>query len=376
MARREGKKGRASGLRRWIPRRFGRGARIAAAIGAGLGAAALAIAWGGAGCSGWDPSAPFERNAPEVDEAIRDLDAGKLESAEEALERYLGTGPCTDGGIGLPDTVREKHNGSFDLGLVLFHVAERFGRRFGDEEEGRGEGTASADDEVRMARRSAEIDCALVVVKAIASDDKVPIDLRARAHYLAGNLEFLRRRYEEAVRQYDEALKLVPGVPEEAGGDGIGRDAAWNRAIALRRIEDQKDAGPDAPDEPPDASDDAADVDEPDAESPPDAGPDGGEAGPDGGDEDENESEPDAGEGDAGDDGGNQGEGPDAGGEDGGQDGGSEPPSEPEPQPSEPPPSDARQDERILDQLEEAPTYQEQEAKQRARSRGRAMEDK
>ncbi len=39
-----------------------------------------------------------------------------------------------------------------------------------------------------------------------------------------------------------------PASTPEAGGDGIGRDAAWNRAIALRRQEDQKDAGSDAPD--------------------------------------------------------------------------------------------------------------------------------
>ncbi len=89
----------------------------------------------------------------------------------------------------------------------------------------------------------------------------MPIDLRARAHYLAGNLEFLRREYQSAVDAYDGALKLIPGLPNDAG-DGIGRDAAWNRAIALRRIEDEdkkKDAGqdgsPDAqPDAPPDAS--------------------------------------------------------------------------------------------------------------------------
>ncbi|WP_437894583.1 tetratricopeptide repeat protein [Sorangium sp. So ce124] len=320
------------------------------------------------GCSGWDPTSPFERNAPAVDQAIRDLDAGNLESAAQALESYLGTGACSDAGIGLPDSVRQKPNGSFDLGLTLFHLAERYGHRFGDEELADG----GTEQEQSDALRGIEIDCALVLVKAIGADPSVPADLRARARYLSGNLEFLRRKYEDAVTYYDQALAIIPGVLEEAGGDGVGRDAAWNRAIALRRIEDQKDAAPpDAePDAPPDAEPDAP----PDAE--PDAGDDGGDqdAGNDGG-------EPDAGDDgggqDAGDDGGDQDQSPDAGPQDQTPDAGS--PEQPEPpreQPQEPPQT-GRQDDRILDQLEEAPTYQEQEAKNKAgMRRGRGMEDK
>ncbi|WP_437793324.1 tetratricopeptide repeat protein [Sorangium sp. So ce693] len=320
------------------------------------------------GCSGWDPTSPFERNAPAVDQAIRDLDAGNLESAAQALESYLGTGACSDAGIGLPDSVRQKPNGSFDLGLTLFHLAERYGHRFGDE----GLADGGPEQEQSDALRGIEIDCALVLVKAIGADPSVPADLRARARYLSGNLEFLRRKYEDAVTYYDQALAIIPGVLEEAGGDGVGRDAAWNRAIALRRIEDQKDAAPpDAePDAPPDAEPDAP----PDAE--PDAGDDGGDqdAGNDGG-------EPDAGDDgggqDAGNDGGDQDQSPDAGPQDQTPDAGS--PEQPEPpreQPQEPPQT-GRQDDRILDQLEEAPTYQEQEAKNKAgMRRGRGMEDK
>ncbi|MDC0678613.1 tetratricopeptide repeat protein [Sorangium atrum] len=320
------------------------------------------------GCSGWDPTSPFERNAPAVDQAIRDLDAGNLESAAQALESYLGTGACSDAGIGLPDSVRQKPNGSFDLGLTLFHLAERYGHRFGDE----GLADGGPEQEQSDALRGIEIDCALVLVKAIGADPSVPADLRARARYLSGNLEFLRRKYEDAVTYYDQALAIIPGVLEEAGGDGVGRDAAWNRAIALRRIEDQKDAAPpDAePDAPPDAEPDAP----PDAE--PDAGDDGGDqdAGNDGG-------EPDAGDDgggqDAGNDGGDQDQSPDAGPQDQAPDAGS--PEQPEPpreQPQEPPQT-GRQDDRILDQLEEAPTYQEQEAKNKAgMRRGRGMEDK
>jgi tetratricopeptide (TPR) repeat protein len=314
------------------------------------------------GCYGWDPREPFERNAPEVDQALADLDAGRFTSAEEALETYLGTGACSDGGIGLPDAVRQKYNGSFDLGLVLFAVAEKYGRRFGEEELGDG-GPA---EEQQMANRSLEIDCALIIVRAIAEDTKVPIDLRARAHYLAGNLEFLRRKYEEAVKHYNDALALIPGMPEDSGADGIGRDAAWNRAIALRRIEDQKDAGqdapedspPDAPEDSPDGNDDASDGSEGNDGS---NGDDGGDGGNDGGQ-------------DAGNDGGEDGGQPDAGQDAGREDSGA--PEQPPPQPAKPEMQKGQED-RILDQFEGAPTYQEQEAKIRAANRTRrVMEDK
>ena len=324
--------------------------------------------WLASGCSGWDPRSPFERNAPAVDQALADLDAGRFESAEQALESYLGTGPCTDAGIGLPDAVRQKYNGSFDLGLVLFSVAEKYGRRFGEEEQSDG----GPEEEQLAAMRSLEVDCALIVVRAIAEDPKVPIDLRARAHYLAGNLEFLRKKYEEAVRHYDDALALIPGLPEDAAADGIGRDAAWNRAIALRRIEDQKDAGQDADqdanqDAGQDGSDDASDGSDGDDGS---DGSDGSDGGDDGGNDAGEDAGDDGGK-DAGDDGGDGGE--DAG-QDAGQDGGQSPP--PPPQPASPEPQPGQED-RILDRFEEAPTYQEQEAKMKAGTRrGRVMEDK
>ncbi|WP_206079553.1 tetratricopeptide repeat protein [Polyangium spumosum] len=343
---------------------------------------ALACVLGGAtwlasGCSGWDPRSPFERNAPAVDQALADLDAGRFESAEEALETYLGTGPCTDAGIGLPDAVRQKYNGSFDLGLVLFSIAEKYGRRFGEEEMGDG----GPEEEQLAAMRSLEIDCALIVARAIAEDPKVPIDLRARAHYLAGNLEFLRKKYEEAVRHYDDAIALVPGLPEDAAADGIGRDAAWNRAIALRRIEDEKDAGQDAEqDAEQDANQDAGEDGGDDASdgSDGDDGSDGSDGGDDGGNDAGEDGGNDAGE-DAGDDAGKDGGDGDGGqdqdaGEDAGKDAGQPPP--PPPQPASPEPQPGQED-RILDRFEEAPTYQEQEAKMKAGTRrGRVMEDK
>src|SRR5262249_14095985 len=154
----------------------------------------------------------------------RELDAGNHRSAEDILEEYLGTGPCSDAGIGLPDAVKLKPNASFDLGLTLFYLGETFGQPFGEEEEG-----VLGPEAKRQARLPGlQTNCALIVALAIANDPSVPLELRARAHYLAGNLEFMRRHYEDAVKHYDEALRLVPGMLEEAGGDDIGRDAAWN----------------------------------------------------------------------------------------------------------------------------------------------------
>lgn len=325
------------------------------------------------GCSGWEPSEPFERNAPAVDEAIREMDGGRFESAEQLLEEYLGTGPCGDAGLGLPPLVRERPNASFDLGLVLFHLGEKYGRRFGEEEE------AAEDPEAQKqaGARALEVDCAQIVVKAIAADTKVPIDLRARAYYLSGNLEFLRAEYQAAVREYDSALGLVPGLWPEAGpGDDVGRDAAWNRAIALRRIREHEDAGQDG----------GADADAADDSMAPDARPDGSDdAGEDDGGSDagaEDGGQPEAGAPDAGGpDGGDQ-DSPkeDGGAQDGGNQGG-EDAAAPQPQPEEPQEQPGQGDEaqrdRILDELEQTPTYQQQEAKKRAGIRPRyRMEDK
>jgi tetratricopeptide (TPR) repeat protein len=295
---------------------------------------------------GVNPARPFERQAPQVKEAIVALDGGNAPAAESLLESYLATGSCTDGGFGIPDKVRERPYASFDLGLALFQLGERFGRRFGDEIATRDAGPTPAEQQLAELR-NVEVECALRVVLAIAGEGDVPLELRARAHYLAGNLEFLRGAYKEAVRHYDEALKLIPGIVD--GGDTIGQDAAWNRAIALFRIEEEKkrDAGSDAS---------SADGGVPDAGRPDggnDAPGDSGGGGPDSG----NKNDKKDGGGSSGDDGA-QGPGPDA----------ASPPN-PDPadagqQPENPRPN-VNQDERMLDMLESAPTFQQQDAKNR-----------
>lgn len=303
---------------------------------------------------GWDPSRPFERDAPQVKEAIEHYDGGDAQTAAILLEDYLLTGACNEGNIGTPNRLVERPNGTFDLGLALFKIGEAYGHRFGDEEN-----DAGFLDPNLKGMRSGIVECALRILRRVAEDASQSASLRARARYLEGNLLFLTAAYQEAVTAYDKALELAPGMGD--GGpiglpdgsqvtyapDPVGRDAAWNRAIALRRIEDKKDAGNDG-------------------------GGDGGEGGAgDGGGE--------AGGNDAGNDGGGDGgggnDGNDGGNDGGGQnepDAGQDAASPPPPKPDEPdagappPPSRQSQDDRILDQLENAPTVQQEAARKQA----------
>jgi hypothetical protein len=292
------------------------------------------------------------RNAPAVDEAIAAYDAGDAGSAVSLLQQYLATGKCEQGNIGAPESVRSKPNASFDLALGLFEIGERYGQRFG-EEEPPGDAGKNPEAEAAKEKRSSEVECALRIVRIVAADASVPIDLRARAFYLVGNLEFLRGDYESAVKGYDASLALIPGLPVDGGTDGIGRDAAYNRAIALSRIEDEKkDAGPDAP---PDASPDSG---EPDGGEQPDSGEQ------DGGDKQDDPQNQDGGPPDAG-------KQPDPQNQDGGS-----PDAGKQPEPQEPPQQPKNQDDRILDMLERAPSVQQQDAKNRSLTGRPRTEDK
>ncbi len=315
---------------------------------------------------GWDPSKPFERESPQVREAITHLsDGGDAQSAQDLLEEYLATGACKEGSIGTPPRVRERSNGSFDLGLAFFQIAEKYGRRFGEEEFDAGNPDPSAESTKTL--RGAQVDCALKLVRAVATDPAQPVDLRARARYLEGNLLFLTGAYEEAVRAYDAALELAPGMHDsgpigvgEAGRaynpDLLGRDAAWNRAIALRRIEDKKDAGNDG------------------------GGDGGGDSGQQGDGGDKNDDNKDGGSDKNKDSGAKDGGGKDSGAKDAGGDDNknkNEPPKPPEDAGAPPPPSRQNQDERMLDQLENAPTVQQEAARKAGQKRRvRGMSDK
>jgi hypothetical protein len=267
---------------------------------------------------GWNPSRPFDRDVPAVSAAIADLDAGDAASATARLEEYLSTGACKEGSIGAPDSLKRRPDGTFDLGLSLFRVGEQYGKRFGEDD-------VKESDENVHAGRHAQIACARRLLEVLEGDG-VEAGLRARARYLEGNLEFLDGEYEDAVRAYDRALVLAPGLVD--AGDALGRDAAWNRAIALRRIEDKKDAGQDASPSP-----DARPPDSGRGDGSSDTGHDAATQGPDGGDDRDKDAGPPPPE-------------PDA--------------AAPPPDSGAPPPPPSRnEDERMLDQLENAPTLQQ-----------------
>ena len=301
---------------------------------------------------------PFTRNAPAVDQALSAIDAGDSGASVDLLERYLSTGKCTGGNIGTPDSIQNRSNAAFDLGLALFRVAEQYGGRFGDPSAPVNAQQQNPALQQQLAQRGEQIDCALRVVLALTDLPTAVTEFKARANYLAGNLYFLREEYKKAVKSYDQALRLIPGTAGDKG-DGIGRDAAWNRAIALERSER----------EPPDAGQDGGNPNPGDGGAG-DAGknsqqPDSGNK-PDSGDSNKNQDKPDASkpQPDAGNDKQSQGDA-----------GAPPPPPKDSPQPSR----DAQnQDDRILDELEQTPSLSEHAAKEQANHRRGMvrMEDK
>lgn len=198
----------------------------------------------------------FSRYSPDVDEAIANIDSHDAGDAHRILSNYLNTGKCQAGEIGTPQTLRERPHAAYDLALALFDLAERFGGRMG-------EPPADPNDPntaPTLAKRSQEVDCGLRIARLIAHDSATALDLRAKAFFLSGNLEFLRHDYKNAVESYNEALRLVPGGVLNQGNPAarepdFGADTAFNRALALKLAEEQEknkpkppDAGPPQPD--------------------------------------------------------------------------------------------------------------------------------
>lgn len=331
------------------------------AIAVGLSSAAFFVA------CGWDPKKPFERYSPDVDRAAADIDSGRPREAQEKLKTYIGASAC-DGGAMTVLNAADASNATFDLGLTLFKLAEQYGRKLDDAVVFKDGGPGQEDKQLDLARGD-QLDCAKAVLDAILSRD-MPVDLEARARYLRGNVAFLDRNWQSAIEDYDKALSLIPGLPIDAG-DGIGRDAAHNRALALRfRDEEQKrDGGADA-----DADGDAdgdADADAPDgpdadadADAPKDAPQDqDGDAPNDA----EGDGAPQPNE-DGGKDGGDGNDKPDGGKGDGGKEAGA---------PRSDVPQGPGQDERMLDMFEQAPTFQREESKSRGNARKmRGSQDK
>jgi Ca-activated chloride channel homolog len=355
----------------------------------GVGAGALlplllcAALWQAAsGCNSPAVDKIFTRHAPDVDDAISAFEGHDAGAAERQLSGYLGLAPCREGTINASPALADKAEASFDLGLVLFRIGEKFGRRFGEDP-----GQAQEDAHL-LAQRSSEVACATSVVRELVARGALPIDLRAQAYYLLGNLEFLRREYEAAVSSYDHALTLVPG-DDAATALGTGRDAAHNRALALRLRDESKpppppDAGPPEhgdggtpPDEPPPHSDAGKnppkdDEDKQDKQDKPDKDEENKDEKPDDKDapkdDEQDPKKPDQPQSQDDDDKGKNEPSP--------QD--QQQKQDPKEQKGAPPPQSLSlsQDDKMLDQLERAPTVQQEAARaQRGRVR-RVVEDK
>ncbi len=295
----------------------------------------------------WDPSHPLERYAPPVDDAIRVLDAGDAMAAVGLLTPYLESNACDKGQIAISQALRDKQRAGLDLGIVLFHVAESYGQRFVDDEHEQPPAGLGAD----------HVTCALAVVRELG--DSGSAEDRARAAFVEGNLLFFNGAYKEAVLAYDRALLWWP--PAEGDDASMAADVAFNRAIALKRSKEEPDAGNDA------SSDDAGDND---AAS--DASSEGDGASDEPNDAGSQDS-PDAAE--PPDSGSPPPQEPDAGDA---EDAGAEPPPPPPEEPSdaglgEPPPEAL---ERLLDDLERAPTVQQEIIRRERRKRIRPEEDK
>jgi hypothetical protein len=230
----------------------------------------------------------FLRDDPQVEEARAILDASArgleadLPAARADLEQVLEFHCESDGGR---DLVIDRPGASIDLGLVMFRTSELIGRRFGEEDVD--SGTPEADEQL-MAARVKELECAQLFLMKLETDPATDPKIALRARYLLGNFAFLSRRYTDAIARYDSVLTAHPArgtEPAEAGApddeDAIARAAAWNRAIALKRLEDQKpDAGSETPDSsPPDANDGGDSGDSGDSGDANDSGDSGGDGG-------------------------------------------------------------------------------------------------
>ncbi|WP_245776257.1 VWA domain-containing protein [Pajaroellobacter abortibovis] len=296
----------------------------------------------GIGCNKWNPAHPFEHNAPLVSKAVDALDGGDASAAALSLEQYLGAGGCAEGNIGITPSMEKRPAAVYDLALAYFLQAEGEGPPFGEEEDG----TQSAKDSVAQ-KRIEKTQCALQLIEKVLLEKGVEpsSDWWLLGQYLKGNLHFLRGRYQKAVEAYEAILKRTPAQEQGVEGGGgpesleIARRAAWNRAIAIRRVEQAP------PSPPPDGDLDGG------SSSDRDSGEGGSGQGQAKNQQDQQESPSDAGASSEPSEGGGsvQGAFPDVS------------------SPSGSPSSD--QGDRILEQFEHAPTVQQEVAKKRAKAR-------
>lgn len=200
------------------------------------------------GCADFDRV--FERKAPVVEDAILALNGGQPDEATKALIQYLETGPCEEGVIGVGDRARKYADAAYDLALAFSHAsAAKPAAKDPSAQLAQGQipGLSSAtptDPSVPprdgKPASAAQIDCALRLLAPLGPSEALPVALRARSLYLAGNLELSRSQFEPAISYYDQAILLSPGVAP-GQGDALGMSIAFNRALALRLQKEEEE---------------------------------------------------------------------------------------------------------------------------------------
>lgn len=317
----------------------------------------------------------FTRYSPDVDQAIGNIDSKDAGDANQILSNYLSTGKCKAGEIGTPQSLREKPQAAYDLGLALFDLAERFGGRLGEPPPKPDDPNATST----LAKRSQEVDCALRITRLIAHDNATPLQLRAKGFFLSGNLELLRHDYKNAVESYNEALRLVPGGVLNQGSTkeepDFGADTAFNRALALKLAEEQEKNKPKPPDAGPPPQPDAGQNSDQSSSDQSSGDQSSGENSDDQSSSDEGTSDDNASSGsnsdDQGTNGSDQGQSSDGQGSSDANDGNETsgqnssaaasagaPPTPPPAASQAPERPSLSQDERMLDELERAPMFQ------------------
>lgn len=210
---------------------------------------AVLLALLGLGCAEVDQV--FERKSPLVEDAIVRLQAGEHDEATQKLIEYLETGPCEEGVIGVGDRARTYSDAAYDLALSFAAgaLASTDKKPQVDPAAALAQGNIPgltpqpAPGAVDPAAPAAaapnpELDCALRLLAPIGPNEALPAALRARSYYLAGNLELSRAQFEAAVAFFDQAILLAPGSED---GDPVGKQIAYNRALALRLLKEEQE---------------------------------------------------------------------------------------------------------------------------------------
>jgi len=183
---------------------------------------------------------PFERFSPEVDRAITDLNAAQPATALPRLTQYLHANHCSDG-LWTASRSMEAPDATFDLGLAFFSLAEQTGAKLQDPPPVKPEDSAAPGgqpSEAPASPRQNHLACTRSLLNTLLQHSLSP-ELQVRTHYLRGNLAYLEQKWDEAIDEYDKALRILPGR-EGKEVDTVGQDAAWNRALAVQNREAER----------------------------------------------------------------------------------------------------------------------------------------